>query len=245
MNTPLHREYFELLKNAREHLSSVYPKGSYILAEKENWEALRQAIIHSKQNEPQPAPTPKPPVKAPSPIYSTPQPRGIAQVSAAPTVVPKPMPVATPQPKRVVEEKIDRTLTLSEAPLPQDIDFKSWKGIFEDKFPQIALVEPAQAKVAVEKGIVIVHGSISPQESLFLQNVARTCHLLLGPTIVQKIEDFKPAEGGSEIQKMIVCYGVSVDGAFPLEELSAYTRNPAIKAQLWRQLSGRFMQKSS
>lgn len=242
MNTPLHREYFELLKNAREHLSSVYPKGSYILAEKENWEALRQAIIHSKHNEPQ-AP-PKQPVKAPSPMVSTPEPRGIAQVSATPTI-PKPMHVTAPQPKRVVEEKLDRSLTLSESPLPQEIDFKSWKGIFEDKFPQIALVEPIQGKAAVEKGVVIVHGKISPQESLFLQNVARTCHLLLGPTTIQRIEDFQPAEGGSEIQKMIVCYGVSVEGALPLEELTVYIRNPAIKAQLWRQLSTRFMQKSS
>ena len=256
MNTPLRREYFELLKSAREHLSSTYPKGAFILAEKENWEALRRAIVQSKQNDL--PPSPKPEAKTPSPTVHTPSSsRGIAQSSTTPAAAP-PRPLhhapqtkpsqPPPEQKRIVEEKIDRSLTLSEPPTPQELDFKGWKEIFNEKFPQISLVEPTQAKAKTEASIVIVYEKGSAQEMQFLQNVARTCHLLLGPTALVTLEQFQKrfaGDGGSENKKMVICYGVSVDEAFSLEELSVYIRNPAIKAQLWRQLSTRYMQKSS
>lgn len=246
MSDPLYNEYFELLRGAREHLSTFYPKGSHILAEKENWEALRQAMTTSRQNE-QVKPVTKAPT-TPAPKISSP---AISQISPPTPIKERPMPPAvvndtpTPsEPKRTVDEKINRSLTLAELPAVQEVDFKSWKEVFVDKFPQIQLVDPSEECQNTQTSIVIVYEKVTPQELTFLQNIARTCHLLLGPTQLLPLADFQRTVE-SEPQKMVLCYGIHTKEGFPIEQLSDYLLTPALKAQLWRQLSSKYMQKSS
>lgn len=253
MNDPFYAEYFELLKGAKEHLSSAYPKGSYILAEKENWEALRHAMTISRQHEQKaplkPSPKITPPTIHPTQTHSSPT---ISQVTTPSTPPPvkqmmpaqPPKPSAPPEAKRVVEEKINRSLSLAETPATPEIDFKGWKEIFQDKFPQIQLVEPARESKGTETSIAIVYESVSAQELAFLQNIARSCHLLLGPTRLLPLAEYQKRIE-SEPQKMVLCYGVAVTDGLPIEQLSVYIQTPALKAQLWRQLSSKFMQKSS
>lgn len=241
MSNSFHHEYLELLRGAREHLLSQYPKGSFILAERDNWEALRRSLSTAAK------PIAQQVQRKPAPIAPSPQPHfNKAVISSTPVVkeIPKQEPktetAAQPAPKRVVEEKVNRSLSLTERPPANTVDLASWKEIFIEKFPQIQLIEPTPTTTSKATQVSIVYEKANPQELAFLQNIARTCHMLLGNTRLVRLNQFVP-----DSQKMVICYGITVENGFPLEPFTTYLQNPKLKAQLWRQLCSQFMQKSS
>lgn len=145
-----------------------------------------------------------------------------------------------PAPKRIVEEKISRSLTLTEAPPIPTIDFESWKAIFKEKFPQIQLVEPIAKSTVETLGITIIYDAITPKEMTFLQNIARTTHILLGPTRIVQVNKL-----GTKKHSLIVSYKSGVDNDLSIDDISVYLQSPGVKAQLWRTLSNLYSQKSS
>jgi hypothetical protein len=219
------------------------------LAERENWEALRRIIAAAAKPQPQQNHPKQPPIQhiPPQPFNKTvtPQPQKANEpIKPVPTPSIEKVQVrelnTQPPAKRVVEEKINRTLSLNERPPPNTIDLAAWKEIFINKFPQITLTEPATRTTQKSTAVAIVYDSVNPQELAFLQNIARTCHLLLGNTRLIQQKEYVP-----DSQKMVISYGIVLEQAFPLESLSVYLKSPGLKAQLWRQLYSHFTQKSS
>lgn len=225
-------EYLELLEGVRSYLSEEYPKGTFLCADKENWEVLHRQLLPTRRvlSPPQKAPSA---VKPQMPPHPSPLPQSKAPLSPLPSTARPATPrVEPPPPKKPVEEKISRSLYLSERPTPGSLDFTEWKKIFLDKFPHIPLVESPLADQTEKVVITIVHGAASPEELHFLENVARSCHLLLGKTKVIAVEQFKSEQGGK-----FFTYGIQIENGIPIQPLSFYLRNPQAKALLWRQLT--------
>lgn len=253
MNDPLHREYLELLRGAREYLLFSYDRGAQVLADKENWEALRKVMMAAPKQTSQQPPTQKftKPLLAQSPpplLSQTPsslphepfRPTVPAPIKpAAPRVAPS-RTVTPPEGKKDIEEKITRALNLTERPSPPTIDFSDWKQIFQEKFTHIPLQNPIPPGKPPLSTFTIVYDTVSDRELIFLQNIARTCHILLGPTRLVPNGQYVPSP-----HIVTAGYGVTLENGLAIEPLSVYLQSPKLKALLWRQLYSHFMQKSS
>ena len=246
MNPSYHTEYQALISGIKNHLMDHHKKGSFVLAEKENWETLRRLMTTAKKSAPlpqPPSPSPKPVAAKPS-IPVAPAPAPISAPAKTPPVVQitaiANQAEAPPAPKRVVEEKISRSLALAETvPIPS-IDFEPWKAIFKEKFPHVVLIDTIEKPTVEAFGVTIVFDAATPREIAFLQNVARTTQTLLGPTKIIHVSKLDTKK-----RSLIVSYKAGVDNDLAIDDISVYLQSPGVKAQLWRTLSNTYMQKSS
>ncbi len=233
MNPSYHSEYQEILKGVKEHLCEQHRKGSHVLAEKQNWEALRRMIASAPRAQPQVKPVAQQSIVPPPPPLST-----TLNSVVKPTFVKQTE--LEPAPKKIIEEKFTRSLTLAEQSPPPTFDSTPWKETFRDKFPHVQLIDPTPKSTTESFGISIIYDTATPKEIAFLQNVARTTTTLLGPTRVLHVNQLDQKR-----RSLVVSYKAGVDNDLSIDDFSVYLQSPGVKAQLWRTLSNLYLQKSS
>lgn len=203
------------------HISQEYDAKNWVTTDSETYEYYKTFASKKRTT-----PIIKPPV---SPIPVAPRPKPIA---------PKPSPQKKLPPKSTPIERE----TLPSAPKTEFADFKK---IISMHFPNEKIlnfvpddtlakeIASKWKKQAIPPEVVILNTTTSPQEKLFLENVARAIEIHFFPAAVLSPEEFKP----NDALKLVI--GNETQPSFPslkIEPVANYLKNPQQKAKLWQDL---------
>ncbi len=258
----LKQEYYSLLALTYKHLHQVYtPTKEMLLVTAKEY----QTFSPIKALAPSPPPiiqkaAPKPSTLPTKELAKPPEkrsPKEPLKASAPPS-----SPLATPVP--IVEES-KHSFNLNTQECKYESAFSDQKAFFSTHFPQLNILEEVPPDTRAhqqaaglngllqKEGCFLLQGFETPEESLFLQNLATAIQQRLSPCYViplsafQSNEHWQTLDAHPQLRCLITCESNSKFlqdklqnfSTFPkllFKNVSQYLKNPQLKAELWKAL---------